>query len=37
VGKQQKRPYGRLRCRWDDKIKIYIKEIECDGGHCIFI
>jgi hypothetical protein len=22
-----KRPHGRLKCRWEDNIKIYLKEI----------
>jgi hypothetical protein len=32
VGKPEgKRPLRRLRIRWEDNIKIYVKEIECQG------
>jgi len=32
VGKPEgKRPLGRPRPRWEDKIKMYIQEVECGG------
>jgi hypothetical protein len=32
VGKQEgKRPLGRLRCRWEDNIKMDLREIEWGG------
>jgi hypothetical protein len=30
-----KRPLGRLRCRWDDNIKLDLREIGTDGANCI--
>jgi hypothetical protein len=30
-----RRPLGRPRCRWDDDIKIDLKEAACDGGEWI--
>jgi hypothetical protein len=33
VGKpERKRLLGKLRCRWEDNIKIYLKVIGCDWG-----
>jgi hypothetical protein len=38
VGKQEgKRPLGRHRCRWEDNIKMDLREIGCGGpveGSC---
>jgi len=32
VGKPEgKRPFGRLRLRWEDNIKLDIQEVECGG------
>jgi hypothetical protein len=31
VGKPEKRPVGRPRHRWDDNIKINLKEIQREG------
>jgi hypothetical protein len=32
VGKLEgKRPLGRLRCRWEDNIKMDLQEVECGG------
>jgi len=32
VGKTEgKRPLGRLRCRWEDNIKIDLQEVGCEG------
>jgi hypothetical protein len=32
VGKPEgKRPLERPRCRWEDNIKIYLQEVECEG------
>jgi hypothetical protein len=32
VGKPEgKRPLGRPRCRWEDKIKMDLQEVECGG------
>jgi hypothetical protein len=31
----QKRPLGRLRCRWVDNIKMDLREIGWDGGNWI--
>jgi hypothetical protein len=30
-----KRPLGRLRCRWDDNIKMDLRAIEIDGANWI--
>jgi hypothetical protein len=30
-----KRPLGRPRCRWEDNIKINLREIEIDGANWI--
>ena len=36
VGKPDgKRPLGRPRCRWEDYIKIYLREVGCDAGEWI--
>ena len=33
VGKPEgKRPLGRLRCRWEDNIKLDLQEVGCGGG-----
>jgi hypothetical protein len=38
VGKPEgKRPFGRLRCRWDDGIKIDLREIGCGGVEWIHL
>ena len=32
VGKPEgKRPFGRLRCRWEDNIKMDLQEVGCGG------
>ena len=32
VGKpESKRPLGRLRCRWEDNIKMDLNEVDCDA------
>ena len=32
MGKPEgKRPLGKLRCRWDDNIKMDLEEVECGG------
>jgi len=32
VGKPtEKRPLGRPRCRWENNIKVYIREVGCGG------
>jgi len=32
VGKPEgKRPLGRLKCRWEDNIKMDLQEVECGG------
>ena len=28
-----KRPLGRPRHRWEDNIKMYVKEVGCDAGN----
>ena len=34
VGKPEgKRPLGRLRRRWEDNIKMDLREVGCDAGH----
>jgi hypothetical protein len=30
-----RRPLGRPRCRWNDEIKMDLKEVTCDGGEWI--
>ena len=36
MGKQEgKRPLGRPRRRWQDNIKIDLREVGCDPGDCI--
>ena len=36
VGKpESKRPFGRSRCRWEDNIKMDLKEVDCDPRDCI--
>ena len=36
VGKSQgKRPLGRPRRRWEDNIKMYLREVGCDPGEWI--
>jgi hypothetical protein len=36
VGRPEgKRPVGRLRCSWEDKIKVDLKEIGIDGANWI--
>jgi hypothetical protein len=32
-----KRPLGRLRCVWEDNIKVNIKEMGCEGVDCIHL
>jgi len=36
-GKIAEETMWNTRCRWDDNIKIYIKELECDAVDCIFM
>ena len=35
VGKRGKRPSGRLRRRWEDNIKMDLREVRCDPGDWI--
>jgi hypothetical protein len=36
VGKsEEKRPLGRSRCRWENNVKILLREIGWDGVDCI--
>ena len=36
VGKPEgKRPVGRPRCRWEDNIKVDLREVGCDPGEWI--
>ena len=36
VGKPEgKRPLGRSRCRWEDNIKMDLREVGCDPGDWI--
>ena len=36
VGKpEEKRPLGRPRRRWEDNIKMDLREVGCDPGECI--
>jgi hypothetical protein len=36
VGRPEgKRPLGRPRCRWEDNIKLDLREIRIDGANCI--
>ena len=36
VGKlESKRPLGRPRRRWEDNIKMDLREVDCDSGECI--
>ena len=36
VGKpEEKRPLGRARCRWEDNIKINLREVGCEPGDFI--
>jgi hypothetical protein len=38
VGRSEgKRPLGRPRCRWDDKIKMYLREIGIDVANWIWL
>ena len=38
VGKSEgKRPLGRLRRRWEDNIKVDLREVGCDPGEWIFL
>jgi hypothetical protein len=38
VGKPEgKRPLGRPRCRWEDNIKLELREIRIDGANCIWL
>ena len=32
---KRKRPLGRPRCRWEDNIKMDLREVGCDAGECI--
>ena len=32
---EEKRPLGRPRCRWEDNIKIDLREVDCDAGDWI--
>jgi hypothetical protein len=34
-GLQCKRPLGRPRCRWEDSIKMDLRELEIDGANWI--
>jgi hypothetical protein len=34
-GPEGKRPLGRPRLRWEDNIKLYLKEAEIDGANWI--
>jgi hypothetical protein len=31
VKPEGKKPYGRLRCRWEDNIKMDLQEVRCGG------
>jgi len=35
LGPERKRPLGRRRCRWEDNIKMDLKEIGIDGAKWI--
>jgi hypothetical protein len=35
VGREDKRPLGRPRRRWEDNINIDLREIGIDGANCI--
>ena len=36
MGKPEgKRPLGRPRCRWEDNIKMYVREVSCNLGDWI--
>jgi hypothetical protein len=38
VGKpERRRPLGRLRCRWDDDIKMDLTEVGISGGNWIWL
>ena len=38
MGKPEgKRPLGRPRCRWEDNIKMDLKEVGCDSGDWIYL
>ena len=38
VGKPEgKRPLGRPRCRWEDNIKVNLREVSCDPGDYILL
>ena len=38
VGKPEgKRPLGRPRCRWEDNIKMDLREVGCDPGDWIYL
>jgi hypothetical protein len=34
-GSKVKRPLGRPRCRWEDNIKLHLREIRIDGANWI--
>ena len=33
VKSEGKRPLGRPRRRWEDNIKMYLRDVGCDHGH----
>ena len=36
VGKlEEKRPFGMLRRKWEDNIKVYLREMCCDAGRLV--
>ena len=37
VGKPQGRPLARPRRRWEDNIKMVLREVECGGTDCIIV
>ena len=38
VGRPEgKRPIGRQRCRWEDDIKMDLREVACDPGDWLYI
>jgi hypothetical protein len=36
-GPEGERPLGRPRCRWEDKIKMHLREIGIDGANWILL